>query len=270
MMAILKGLPFDEYRKLEGVNKSTLDLINKAPGLVQWMRDCPEDTAKKNAGIFGNAFHTLVLEPEKFEKKYIVAPKIDKRTKAGKEEYQEFSSQSKGKIILDQEEMHQLKLMQGSVMAHPEARKLIELAETEVTFHCDRGSYSTKSRHDGFIQKSMVSFDLKTIDPGNKELTEAWGATVEKRRYDVQAAHYNEDVIFEFGNNLKAFYFIVVSKSLSMGRYECRVMRLGLEQYEQGLEDRNKDMKKYLKCMDSERWPGIETTITPAYAKRGY
>jgi exodeoxyribonuclease VIII len=165
--------------------------------------------------------------------------------------------------------MHQLKLMHGSVMAHPEARKILELGETEVTFHCQREGYNTKSRHDILIESAKVSCDLKTLDPGSKEFSEAWGAAVEKRRYDVQAAHYNEDFKHELGCNLKAFYFIVVSKSLSMGRYECRVMKLNPEQKEQGMIDRNKDVKRYLDCMNSGKFPGIETTVTPAYAKRG-
>ena len=268
-MAVIRGLSFEDYKKLDGVNKSTLDLVNKAPALIEWMNNCPEDTTKENAGIFGSAFHTLVLEPDMFEKKYIVAPKIDRRTNAGKKEYEEFLSASKDLVVLSQEDMHKLKLMQGSVMAHPEARKMIELSEKEVTFQCDRGGYSTKSRHDIFIEKSRVSCDLKTIDPGNKSFEDSWGEAVEKRRYDVQAAHYGDDFKHEFGEELRDFYFIVVSKSLSLGRYECRVMKLNDEQKEQGKVDRDKDLKRYLDCLKSGKFPGIETTVSPAYAKRG-
>ena len=73
-MGVIEKLPFDEYRNLDGINKSTLDLINKSPALVEWQRNCPEDTTKENAGVFGNAFHTLILEPDEFEHRYIVFP----------------------------------------------------------------------------------------------------------------------------------------------------------------------------------------------------
>ena len=268
-MSVIRGLSLEDYKKLDGVNKSTLDLVNKAPALIEWMQNCPEDTTKENAGIFGNAFHTLVLEPEMFESRYIVAPNVDRRTTSGKKEYAEFIEMSKGLIVLSQDDMHKLKLMQGSVMAHPESSRLIELSEKEVTFHCDRNGYFTKSRHDLTIIKSRVSCDLKTIDPGNKSFEDAWGEAVEKRRYDVQAAHYGEDFKHEFKEDLREFYFIVVSKSLSLGRYECRVMKLNDEHKDQGKIDRDKDLKRYLDCLKSGKFPGIETTVSPAYAKRG-
>ena len=269
-MATFKGLPFKEYQELEGINKSSLDLINKAPALLKWSKECPEDKDGKNAGIFGNAFHTIVLEPEKFEERYCVALKCDKRTIDGKAEYKAFIDEVKGKklIILDQKEIHKLKLMQGSVMAHPEARSLIEASEKEVSFHCEREGYWTKSRHDGIVKSRHVSFDLKSLDPGNREFDKAWGTAVAKRRYDVQAAHYEEDYKHEFGVGLRAFYFIVVSKSLSLGRYECRVMKLSTEQKDQGREDREKNIKRYLSCSESNKWPGIETTVIPAYTQR--
>lgn len=265
----IEKLPFEKYRELDGINKSTLDLIDKSPAMVLWSKNCPEDKEKNNAGVFGNAFHTLILEPDEFEDRYVVAPKVDKRTKAGKAEYELFKAESVGKILLEQKEMHQLKLMQGSVVAHPEARRLIDVAQTEVTFHCNRGKYWTKSRHDGLIKSAGVSFDLKTLDIGNKDFADAWGHSVETRRYDVQEAHYREDYAFEFGEELKAFYFIVVSKTLSLGKYETRVMKNGKDMLERGLADRNKNIKTYLDCVKTGKWPGIETTVVPAYSKRG-
>ena len=54
------------------------------------------------AMILGSAFHCLVLEPEKFNEKFIVSPSFDRRTKDGKEAFATFEKESEGKEILMQ------------------------------------------------------------------------------------------------------------------------------------------------------------------------
>ena len=265
---IIENMPFEEYKEIDAINNSTLSLVSKSLGLIEWSKNCPSDDKEDDAGIFGNAFHCLVLEPDEFASRYIVAPKCDRRKTEGKKIYQDFLDTRGNKIVLEQKTMKQLDLMRGSVMAHPEAKKMIEAAKKEVTFVCEHEGHRTKSRHDLFIPGAMVSADLKTLDPGTREFHEAWGAAVEKRRYDVQEAHYRADVEHETWECLRGFFFIVVSKRQTLGRYETHVMRLTNEQRERGAKTRERDIEKYLKGIASGRMPGIEVTVTPAYALR--
>jgi len=61
-----------------------------------------EREAKKHLD-FGTLAHTLFLEPEQFDNEFVVGPKFDRRTKAGKEEAAAWEAANEGKIIIDQE-----------------------------------------------------------------------------------------------------------------------------------------------------------------------
>ena len=59
----------------------------------------------KTAMSFGTLAHTLFLEPEQFEHEFIIAPKFDRRTKAGKEEALAWEQANQGKILVDAEQV---------------------------------------------------------------------------------------------------------------------------------------------------------------------
>ena len=63
----------------------------------------PNKTTERHFPI-GSALHELVLEQELFKTNYIVAPKFDMRTTAGKQGYAEFLATSNGKTILFMDE----------------------------------------------------------------------------------------------------------------------------------------------------------------------
>ena len=92
-----------EYRAAPGVNKSTLWNLRRSPAHYKYFLDNPrEDTA---AYKFGRAVHAAILTPAAYKRDFVVLPEsIDRRTKAGKEEYQAFIEASAGKEILSAED----------------------------------------------------------------------------------------------------------------------------------------------------------------------
>jgi exodeoxyribonuclease VIII len=50
----------------------------------------------------GTLIHCLILEPEEFDSRYAVAPKVDRRTKAGKEEWLAFQDANGHLQVIDQ------------------------------------------------------------------------------------------------------------------------------------------------------------------------
>ncbi|EFF0697944.1 TPA: exodeoxyribonuclease VIII, partial [Escherichia coli] len=82
------GIYFDisneDYHAGDGVSKSQLDMVAKNPALLKWVQAAPEDEEKKSALDMGTALHCLLLEPGEFDKRFIVSPKFDRRTKQGK------------------------------------------------------------------------------------------------------------------------------------------------------------------------------------------
>lgn len=90
------GIYFDisneDYHAGDGVSKSQLDMVAKNPALLKWVQAAPEDEEKKSALDMGTALHCLLLEPGEFDKRFIVSPKFDRRTKQGKADEEAFLS----------------------------------------------------------------------------------------------------------------------------------------------------------------------------------
>jgi exodeoxyribonuclease VIII len=82
------GIYFDisneDYHAGDGVSKSQLDMVALSPALLQWQKSAPVDTEKLKALDMGTALHCLLLEPEEFDKRFIVAPQFNRRTNQGK------------------------------------------------------------------------------------------------------------------------------------------------------------------------------------------
>ena len=87
------------------ISKSGLDLINRAPAhyYERYLNPAANPQKETPALVIGSAVHCAVLEPEEFGKRYAVGPRVDRRTKAGKEEWEAFLQTSAGFIQLDSE-----------------------------------------------------------------------------------------------------------------------------------------------------------------------
>jgi hypothetical protein len=69
---IYDGVDFDTYKSWDAVNKSSLDEMWDRSALhYKYRLDNPEE--ETDAMVVGSALHTLILEPEEFDKRYLVA-----------------------------------------------------------------------------------------------------------------------------------------------------------------------------------------------------
>lgn len=80
------GLSNEEYHAGPGVSKSQLDQIAESPATYIWAKNAPLDQEKLKAFDMGSAIHCLLLEPDEFESRFIIAPPFNRRTNAGKAE----------------------------------------------------------------------------------------------------------------------------------------------------------------------------------------
>ena len=85
------------YHSHDSISASGLKEIYKNSVYHFLKRKFKESPAMK----LGTAVHQAILEPHDFWNIYHVIEKIDKRTKAGKEEYQKQIEISDGKILLE-------------------------------------------------------------------------------------------------------------------------------------------------------------------------
>lgn len=252
-------MPASEYHANEAIGKSTLDLIHRDPYLVEWSRKAPVDDSDSDALKFGTALHSILLEPEKFVSEYAVAPKSDMRTNAGKAEYADFVESSKGKAILSADDYRKLQIMRDSVMAHPQAVKLIE-AEGEVEqswfWKDERTGLQCKCRPDKYIPSSNLLVDVKSTASIAK-----FAYSVEDYRYYVQDPWYC-DGVSRFNDEVEMF-FLVVQKTLEAGRYPVQVFRLPQDVTVYGRQVYRKDLDAYAQFLKI----GAQTQEIPMHGR---
>lgn len=190
----------EEYHGSFGTSSSQLKtLLNHTPAHLRYNMDQHKEST--DAMNLGTALHTLVLEPEIFDEELAVMPDINRRTKAGKEEFAAFEALNAGKIILKPDQYDKAKRMADAVMSQPVARILVEDAITESSIYWWYNSTDPdddtkfkellKVRPDGLCRSHPIIFDLKsTVDGTWTEFSK----TIEKFGYHVSAAMYKEGV----------------------------------------------------------------------------
>ena len=115
----------EEYNALDAVRRSALWEMRKSPAHYLYKVTHPEEPTP--ALLFGVAAHMAVLEPERFQAEYIVAPKIDRRTKEGKEAWT--ALMKSGKALLSKDDSDKIEAMRAEL--HRSADKYL-IGEHEV------------------------------------------------------------------------------------------------------------------------------------------
>lgn len=237
-MTRLIDIPFEEYILIDAVNKHSLDAVRQSPRKWEWQKTHP--TEPTEAMIVGSATHCLTLEPDLFPRSYIVAPKIDKRTKAGKEEWSQFLEANAGKSVLTPEQMADIEAMAHVVRNHPVAKEYLEMdgvfEGTAITVDKSTG-LKTKVRPDLYIGEPIyTAIDLKTA----RSVTErAIRYACLDYRYHVQAAFYM-DMLNNAGVPCEDFIFIFVDKAapndVAVVRLDKASLALGRMEYMEDIQ----------------------------------
>lgn len=199
-----------EYRTHPAISRSELFKIGKSPLHFKWERDNPPKATP--ALIFGQAFHKFVLEPDGFMDEFAVAPNIDRRTKAGREEYAAFLSASEWKAIVPPDDVDTILGMAAALHDNDYAKLLIEKSRHEVPFFWtdEMTGEECKCRPDILFEMDDVCIiaDLKTTMSGD---TESFSRSLVKYGYDLQAYMYCEGVKANTGKEYQ-FVFVAIEK----------------------------------------------------------
>lgn len=117
----------DKFFAGEGhLSYSSLSAFRKSPKhFIDYKIGKKEDT---DAMKLGSLVHLLILEPEKFDKKYLVCPKCDKRTKEGKEIYANYLIQLGDRTEIKFEDFETAALMADAVKNNPVAKSIMDQA----------------------------------------------------------------------------------------------------------------------------------------------
>jgi exodeoxyribonuclease VIII len=248
---IINDLNDQEYHSRPEISKHGLDVVHKCPAMFKHSRTAPKEDPSP-AMLFGSLAHLAVLEPDKFESQAYVLPKLDRRTKEGKAEYEYHQSQAIGKTIISQAEKDQLDGMVAAIKADKVASNLLYgIASTEASLfwtdpveEVECRARLDAIRHDGFI------VDYKTCDDASQA---GFSKSVFNFRYHVQAAYYCDALELITGNPSKGFIFLAQEKKAP---YLTAIYTVPTALMELGRKEYKKDLETYAKCLFEDQWPG--------------
>jgi exodeoxyribonuclease VIII len=261
-------LPNNTYHSGPGISKSGLDKIHRCPA---WFRHCLDNPPEQTAAMrLGSAVHTAVLEPEKFDAEFVVAPVVDKRTKKGKEQWAEFCEASAGKDVLTGQEGETIQRIRDAVFAHPAARACLQVpgqAEKSVFWRDSATDELCKCRPDWWRNDGII-VDLKTT---RDAAPESFSKSAYQYRYHVQAGYYMDGLELATGERPRGFVFIAVETAppylVSVYAADDQMVLFGQVQY-------RKDLDLYAQCKAKNMWPGFPEEVLslhlPPWAKRDF
>lgn len=257
----------EDYHAGDGVSKSQLDMVAKNPALLKWVKAAPEDEEKKSALDMGTALHCLLLEPEEFDKRFIIAPVFNRRTTQGKADEEAFLKDvsRQGMTVMTAEEGRKLGLMRESAMAHPAARWMLEApgyCEASMYWNDDETGELCRIRPDKWLNEHNVIVDVKKVAD-----MERFARHIEEFRYHVQNAMYCEGAQKVTGE-VHGFFFLAVSESIDCGRYPVRVFELDAPDVDTGMVLFRRDLNTYHQCRLSDEWGGVEIIKRPEWARK--
>jgi len=220
------------------------------------------------AMVMGELVHTMVLEPLLINERYAVAPEINRRTKAGKEEWVAFQEESKDKVVVIAEVAEKAAKMAKACNDNEVIESLLDgaLVERSIYFEHKETGIKCKARPDAFSGSMVV--DLKTTaDAGYRPFQ----SSMMKFGYAVQAGMLHE-ALKSVGVKMSPFVFAVVE---NVEPYATAVYKLDEYAIEHGVNMFNSLMQKYadLICdkdyLDGGKvWPSyeIQTLTLPKWA----
>jgi len=241
------------YDDIPAVRRSDLWQLKKSP--LHYLYAVTHPSKSTVALEFGTAAHKYILEPEKFADAYAIAPKVDRRTKAGKAEWTAFIDQLGDKEPITEEDYMKIREMNEAVLANPTASALLKTGAHEIPFRWtdpETGELC-KCRPDCLTEyngeKYIVDYKTTTsCENGHFERAcRSYG-------YKLQAAMYTEGV---FADTLLQYRFAFVAQEKNPP-YAVRVYFCDPGFVEEGLQQFRDLIELYHKCKTTGNWPGYE------------
>lgn len=253
----------EQYHASEGISRSKLMLLDKSPyhfwyETLSGLSEKQESTPAMN---IGSAFHTMLLEPAKFQIEFAIAPKVDRRTKLGKEEWELFNENSKGKIILTDDQFSKVSKMVELVSKHEIVTTLLDEAvyEQSIFWTDAETGLQFKTRPDIWSSKMVV--DLKTTADASLY---SFARSALNYGYYLQAGMAYE-ACKAIGKPFEMFVILACEKEAphvpAVYIMKDEALQFGIDQFT--------NYKKRLKeCFDSNKWEGylVQELSVPKYA----
>ena len=239
-----------EYREHSALSRSSLWNIEESPQKFKWEETNPSEPTE--ALLFGQVFHKLVLEPETFENEFALEPNVDKRTKDGKEQYQNWLASVGEKTVVPAKIYTKSLEMAQAVNNSKMAKALLEGEHEKCYFWTDDFTgVDCKCRLDCLrqLKDKLIIVDLKSATSSN---TGKWIRDSIKFGYDMQVAMYSEGIKANYGVQPE-FVFVVVEKEPP---YAVNIFKVTQQYFDYGYDHFRSLIGLYKHCVDTNEWWG--------------
>jgi len=193
----------------------------------------------------GSALHEMILEPQKFNSNYIVAPKFDRRTKIGKQDYENFLLQTEGKTLLFEDEMNMIVKIAEQTMKNETLVDLIKNSVKEISCYTtdEKTGLKLRLRPDSLADSKNTITDIKScLDSSYTKFR----SDVYSYGYSVTAAYYSDFL------NVESYVFAALEKQapyqVSLYILDDEKMEYGRKQYRTALDLMNWSMDNNYWC----------------------
>lgn len=238
------------YRQIPAVSSTDLKKLAKSPLHYQYYKTHPtEDTP---ALLFGRASHKYMLEKAEFEEEFAVCPSVNRRTKEGKAEYEQFIADNLGKDVIAQDDFDKILEMHKALYSTPFVGQLLSGKKELSYFWKDlHTNVDCKCRPDCLtkIGDTVVLIDYKTCDDAS---TDRFMKRSIDLMYDLQMAFYKDGLIAN-GIKVDSVMFIAQEKNPP---YAVNIMEVTPEYLASGSDMYHTYLNLYKECTESDVWFG--------------
>jgi exodeoxyribonuclease VIII len=196
---VYEDLSFDQYNEIPAYRASDLKDIDRC--VYSWKNK--KEMIDSPAFLEGRLQHTIFLELHNFNKEFIIEPDVDKRTKAGKEEYQAFL-QEVGDLTPISQELYDTCMDRRELLSDFIPSKLDKV---ELTLCFTYHGQPFKSRLDWYDGSRV--WDLKTCRDASPR---GFRSAINMFRYHMQASLY-VDACRALKLPTEGFFFLAQEKA---------------------------------------------------------
>jgi len=257
-----ENISIEEYHSGSGISRSSLMLILESP--FHYKNRHTVTFKDSDAKTIGSMVHGLILEPHLFDDEFALEPIVNKRTKAGRAEIDEFKEDNKEKITYSESMLNQATDMTESFFNFESNKNLFKDidAEQSIFWIHEETGLQFKCRPDGWIKSSNIIIDLKTTK--SAKLRQMQRSCLDYG-YLIQAAMIKEGLA-SLGVDMKQYLIAAIEKTPP---YASAIYMIDEDAINYGLNQFNKAARLLSDCMLKDKWPSYEPDLLtiPNYLK---
>jgi hypothetical protein len=262
-LGIVHGLPAAEYHRGVGLSQSSLKYLRQSPWHYRSVIELPwpewfvedDDETRKVSQFAGTLCHCATLEPLAFDRRYVVGPDIDKRTK----DWKDFVKANADRQVISARQYAVAHAQAAALRAVPDVADILDGGEFELSaYWIDKATgILCRARPDCLNRTfgtpdapAIMLLDVKTTADARKA---AVSKTIAHWGYHHQADWYCRGVAQATGLPVAGFVFAFVEQTYP---FACSVFELDPEAYEVARRENRDALELLARCQRTNSWPG--------------